>query len=92
MKKLSHKYNKNLYFENNRKNINGLKPVRMAVESITKSYFKDRGFRETLFFNNWEIIVGEKYQFISMPDKITKGPNLIVRVIPSYAGNWRSRR
>ncbi len=85
MKKSLNKYNKKYFFENSRKNLKGLKSVNIAISHITKPYFKERNFKETLFFNNWGIIVGKKYELVSCPEKITKGPNLVVKVMPSYA-------
>ena len=64
---------------------NGLKPIRQSINSLTNHIFKKRSFKETLFFSNWDIIVGAEFSNKSLPLKITSNKNLVIQVKSSSA-------
>ena len=64
---------------------NGLRPINIAVKTLTKDIFKKKGFKENLIFQEWSIIVGEKLAKYSIPERIISQTCLKVIVDPAYA-------
>ncbi len=75
----------------NKKKASGLQPIEKPVKSITKNVFKNRNFKENLFFRDWEAIVGASISDYSKPEKLTNNKKLVVLVQSCHALDFEYR-